>query len=271
MQLNELLNEFSLRQRGNGAFFKNTKTGEILTSGAAIPESFMIECTSLRDKNRESLANIVPPEMFRATQSRSSGSSSNGIKAFNDADISEFNDWADSSTDSPVKKIVRKANDYLLFVLRHPVHWKRVYASLEHSSTPKLFDAIFDGPKGIKKEKESTMRSVGIRINVKSNGRLEDMSFTTYAFWDEDGNHGLRHPNVNADNNRICMGSLEGSVYLGKIRISDIITLMEGVNMTSAYQNSRVFYNNDGDEYCLRPQSDIYLRKEMFKAHEYLG
>ena len=97
------------------------------------------------------------------------------------------------------------------------------------------------------------------------------MSFIAKAYYDENGNSGLHHPNVCADNNKICMGSLDGSTKLGVLHISDIITLMEGVNMTSAYHNWREFHNNDGSCFTFAPHSSIYGRKEMFKEHKYLG
>lgn len=278
MELKDFIGAYRLNfdsdQSASNAIFRNEITGEILTNKTVVDQRhpFLVSCETLVAKKRASLGHIVPDSMRAVAQNHTStASSGNGVRAFNDADIVEYNDWAANDDKCPVTRIIRKEPNFLLFVLRNPIHWKRVKANT-HDESSALFDVIFDGPKGIRKDKEHIMRSIGIRINTSSSSKLENMSFGAYAYYDENGNHYLHHPNVSTSSSgKICMGSLDGSTTLGKLHISDIITLMEGVNMTSAYRENRRFYTNDGSEFYFEDCSDLYKRKDMFKPHTYLG
>lgn len=277
MQIKDFIENYKFKTDANPsaseALFRNEVTGEVCfqSDRASDKPGFMISCESNENKLHAELGNIVPREMRAVTQNHSSTSSSgSGVRVFNDADIIEYNEWAEKDGKCPVIRVVRKEPAYLLFVLRNPIHWKRVKANTNHESD-RLFDVVFDGPHGIRKDNNHTLRSIGIRVSTGASN-LENMSFGAYAFWDEDGQHILRHPNVNCNSGgKICMGSLEGSTLLGKIHISDIITLMEGVNMTSAYNDNRKFWTNDGNEWRFRDCDDMYLNTAMFKPHQYLG
>jgi hypothetical protein len=278
MEIRDFLSQFSSaidtnNNREDCGTFRNEVDGNEIYGSVSISSGpFLISCESMAEKQHKALGHIVPRIMRERIQnSNNNGGHNSGIRAFNDADIAEYNEWAASDTKCPVIKIIRKASDFLVFTLRHPVHWKRIYASLDDRNHAQLFDCIFDGPKGIRKDKEHTMRSVGIRVSTGSASKLENMSFVAYAYWDEQGDHILKHPNVAYESGKICMGTLAGSTILNKLHISDIITLMEGVNMTSAYSENRKFYNNNGDEFHFSPEGSIYGRKDMFKPHSYLG
>lgn len=244
------------------------------------PNAIEIESEFVDDNLVKEYGNCYNPEtrvLQQVPNGENSRSSTSSTKFFSDADIAQFNEWAEADgavQNSTVKKIVREDNNVLRFILRHPLHWSKVKAK-PRSGSAQVFDAIFEGPNGIAREDKRYLRSIKIRIDSSSNGyhELEKQPFSAYAFSDEEGSRVLAHPNVDGGSQgRICMGDLNGSTLLGKLHIHDICTLMTNINMTSAYGNARGMKTNSGESFTLTDSSSsLYEDREKFKPHSYFG
>jgi hypothetical protein len=189
-------------------------------------------------------------------------------KLFTDKDIQDFNSWAEEDDASTVKFIKRVNHNSLLFVLRTPLKWKRVKTDINERG--EVFDLIIsDGasPGGIHKENQ-ILRSILIIIKDEEGRSLGDLPFFAKAYSDEEGKSILNHPNVRETSGEICMGDLSRYTLLKAARISDIVTLLESINMTSKYHN---IYVDDasGGKYSLEEKSTFNPSTGLFKQHSF--
>lgn len=191
-----------------------------------------------------------------------------GSKLFTDKEIQDFNSWAEEDDKSTVKFIKRVNQNSLLFVLRTPLKWKRVKTDI--SERGDVFDLVIsDGASpGVIHRENQILRSILITISDKEGRSLGDLPFFAKAYSDEEGKSILSHPNVREVSGEICMGDLSRYTLLKAARISDIVTLLESINMTSKYHNIHVD-DASGGKYSLEEKSTFNPITGLFKQHSF--